>query len=195
MEKPVIDAIALDASLPLDLYEEKPIGTMNMPDGRKLHAVLGLSKTHAEKLKERSLDEQDQDLQRNTSDRERFGLGSYEDWYAKGRYPFALIDENDNLAALVWLGHVPNPLPSDVGSSLWDTIAFRAYPPYRGQGIMSPFSRFVLRTYEVMAPGRSIWLATDQSNESGIALYTKLGFVDRGHAERESRRILVLERM
>lgn len=164
-----------------------------MPDERALTVGFGLTREMVAKLKERSIDRSDQELQENTSDRTRFGTGEYESWFSKGRFPFVLTDGEGLLAALIWIGPKPFPLESGMPAGAWDTIAFRSYPPYRGQGIMTPFSRFVLTTYREINPGRAIWLATDRTNEAGIRLYGKLGFTDAGYGEDESRRIMTLE--
>ena len=102
---PIADAIIL----PPALYEGIVIGQMTSRDGLKFYITAGLDRALVAELKSRSLDLHDTEIQKNTSDRERFGEGSYEEWYAKGRTPFALVEQNTGaLAALVWFG--PKPL-------------------------------------------------------------------------------------
>ncbi|MEN9413063.1 MAG: hypothetical protein RLZZ342_150, partial [Candidatus Parcubacteria bacterium] len=96
------------ASIPLALYETCPIGSIETDAGQVFTCVVGLDAQGAAQLKQLSLAD-DSALRENTSDYERFGVGSYEEWYAKGRSIFALLDETSGaLAAIVWYG--PKPL-------------------------------------------------------------------------------------
>src|SRR4051812_39258757 len=100
--------IKLSTELPetahLPVFNSAKIGTTEL-NGDAFRLELGLDKEHVEELKKLSLDTADTALQENTSDYKRFGEGSYEDWYAQSRVPFALIHEKTNaLAALVWFG-------------------------------------------------------------------------------------------
>ena len=186
--------------LPLSLHDSVALGELHLPDGTMLTAHLGLTEDMARALKERSLDEADEEIQNNTSDRRRFGEGSYEEWFARERYPFVLTDSAGKLTSLIWFG--PEPLPSDgeelstvqpqQDASEWDTMGFRSYMPYRGKGIMTPFSRFVIETYLRIRPQRCLWLATGVENGAGIRLYEKLGFVRAGLREGGARLIMVM---
>src|SRR5258708_1052238 len=101
-------AVEKNISLPLPLYESVVLGTAKSKAGEDFDIVLGLTKTVAAELKERSLDKTDEAIQKNTGDRKRFGEGSYEEWYAKQRVPFALIHHTTGaLAAIVALGPMP----------------------------------------------------------------------------------------
>lgn len=160
---------------PLPLYASEPQGTVTGRDGKAYQVVRGVSREAADQIKEHSLDESDKALQTGTSDHKRFGLGSYEEWYAKERYPYVLLDEG-KLAALIWYG--PEPIP-DGTEGEWDTIAFRSYPPYRGAGLMSAFSALVMDEHARDFPARRLWLETDVGNEAGLALYQKLGFAEK----------------
>src|SRR3989344_5796473 len=92
-------------SLPLPVYENIKIADCTSKDGEEFSIFVGLDKNLIEQLKKYSLDENDTELQKNTGDMKRFGLGSYEDWYKKERTPFALVQKNTNtLAALIWFG-------------------------------------------------------------------------------------------
>lgn len=173
--------------LPLPLYTERVIGEMVAEDGDRFRIHAGLDRDLVAQLKERSLDLSDKELQDNSSDYKRFGQGSYEQWYAKGRAPFALVHEGDDqLAAIVWLG--PKPLGRDSAKHLtaevaqqeedagiWHTISFRSYNPYRGKGLMKAFGRAVVEVYKQSYPDAKIWAITDGSNLGSQKLSQALG--------------------
>ncbi len=154
-------------------------------DGRDFTIVEGLSDALVEKLTKLSQDESDTELMQNTSDRTRFSPDAYDAWLSKERYPFALVAEDGSLAALIWYG--PEEMPT---GGAGDTIAFRSYPPYRGRGVMTDFSRFVMELHEKRRAEHQLWLATDAENVAGIRLYEKLGFVR--HGEEDDRLFMVL---
>ncbi len=164
---------------------------MRGKDGKEFWIVVGLDTGLVAELKEKSLDDTDEEIQKNTSDRARFGEGSYEEWYGKDRVPFALIDtENDALAALAWFG--PKPLGRkslkhlseeerkqderlmDAGD--WHTIVYRAYKPYRGTGLMKAFVGFAMDTYRTAYPRSKIWAGIFADNPASRGLMTGLGF-------------------
>lgn len=186
-----INTIALPAVIPLPLYKTALIGIAETDVGRRFLLQTGLDQAGAAKLRELSLAD-DQALRENTSDYERFGIGSYEEWYAKGRSIFALIDESSGaLAAIAWYG--PKPLGrksikhlspdeqarekesiKDAGD--WHTIVFRSYPPYRGTGIMTDFVKATLEIYKGYFPAAHIWAGINGGNAGSIRLCEKLGF-------------------
>jgi hypothetical protein len=143
-----------------------------------------------DELREHSLDETDDELQ-ITSDRRRFGEGSYEDWYAKDRTPFGLIDDATGmLACVVMIG--PKALgvrpgqessgaerqvdESKVGAGEWHTIAYRSYRPFRGKGLMPGFIEFVSGVYVANRPGARLWAGIDANNLPSLGLVRKLGY-------------------
>jgi RimJ/RimL family protein N-acetyltransferase len=158
--------------------------------------VAGLCQPLVRSLQERSLDTADSELTRRTSDPVRFGEGSYEAWFRKGRFAFALVNVESLLAALVWYG--PSHLPTEVeprhsnGPDTWDTVAFRSYPPYRGRGLMGDFSRFVFRCHSLYSPERRLWLETDADNLAGLRLYEALGFRIAG-SRRDGGRVVMIK--
>lgn len=156
--------------------------------------VAGLDRNLVRQLKQYSLNVNDAALQAGTSDHRRFGTGSYKEWYAKGRIPFALVDDADRLAALIWVG--PRPFPSDIeykSSGEWDTVAFRSYEPYRGKGLMTHFGNAVLALFDIYRAGRKLWLETNADNAAGLRLYEKLGFVTRGLRKQNGRIVMTRE--
>lgn len=185
-----INEQALPGVIPLGLYETAVIGTVRTDAGQEFSLQLGLDKVGATKLRELSLAD-DPALRENTSDYERFGTGSYEDWYAKGRSIFALISGSGELAAIVWYG--PKPLgrkslkhlsPEEQAREKesvqeagdWHTIVFRSYPPYRGAGIMTDFTKATLDIYKHYFPSARIWAGINEANAGSIRLCEKLGF-------------------
>lgn len=185
----------LPATLPLKLYETATVGTAETDAGQRFSIQIGLDEAGASKLKGLSLAD-DPALRDNTSDYERFGIGSYEEWYEKGRSIFALVDEsNGALAAIAWYG--PKPLgrkslkhlspeeqarekESTQEAGDWHTIVFRSYPPYRGTGIMTDFVRTSLDLYLTYFPSARIWAGINGGNAGSIRLCEKLGFTKDG---------------
>jgi len=189
-----LDEGEMPAMVPVPLYESHRIGKAKNSAGDSFGIYLGLDEKLTQQLRSLSLDERDVELDTNTSDRKRFGQGSYEEWYSKGRVPFALIHEGDGkLAALVFYG--PKPLgrksmkhlsPEDLleekiaatapSAGGWHTIAFRSYPPFRGKGVMKDFARTSMEIYLRYFPDAHLWTGTQRENAASMALSEKLGF-------------------
>lgn len=180
-------------SLPLPLFGMIKIGELVARDGEEFSMWIGADQEVAEKLKEKSLDEADTEIQKNTSDRARFGEGSYEEWYLKDRTPFVLLhDATKQLAAFVWFG--PKPLgrkslkylsdeerakESEQKEDIWHTLVYRSYAPFRGKGLMTDFVRFATETYREHYPEAKFWVGMSVENAGSAALATKLGYVRR----------------
>lgn len=165
--------------LPLPLGGSFPIGQLATDDGEVLTVTFGLSDSTIEKFIARSSDVSDEELMKFTSDHERFVKGSYADWYAKERYPFALLAASGALAGIIWFG--PKELPriakeNGYSGDDWDTFAIRMYLPYRGKRLAFPFSSFVIKANDAIRPGRKTWLDVAEENTGGVKLYGKLGF-------------------
>lgn len=186
-----IDSLHGRLQLPLPLFSMTRIGTLHGRDGDSFAIFAGLDEGLVQQLKARSLDESDREIQENTSDRQRFGEGSYEEWYAKDRVPFSLVHEKTGkLAAIVWFG--PKPLGRkslrhlsvderaedermmDAGG--WHTIVYRSYDPYRGKGIMTGFTQFAMEAYLSVHPGAKLWAGIYANNPASVGFATKLGF-------------------
>jgi RimJ/RimL family protein N-acetyltransferase len=176
-----------NVSLPISIYSVFHIADAINKDGEEFDVHVGLDKEHVLQLHELSLDESDIELQRNTGDRNRFGLGSYKEWYEKKRTPFCLIHKRTNsLAALVWFG------PKDLGiksikfgkenenrsvlNKGWHTISCRSYPGYRRTGLMSNFTKFVMEIYKEKFPNIRFWGGVDARNKGIVKLMSNLGF-------------------
>ena len=194
-------------TLPLPIFTTVCLGTLSGKTGEVFTLYAGLSQKMVLDLKQKSLDESDVEIQKNTSDRERFGLGSYEQWYAKDRTPYALVHEATGaLAALVWFG--PKPLgrkslkhlsPEErmedersMGSDNWHTIVYRAYPPFRGQGIMKKFAMTCIDEYRTHFRDAKLWAGIHSENPASEGLATALGFtVDEGLSDRTTHHLVM----
>ena len=179
-------------SPPLPLFGMLKLGSLVSRDGEEFSMWIGADKEIAAQLKEKSLDDADTDIQKNTSDKKRFGEGSYEEWYAKDRTPFSLIHSSGALAAFVWFG--PKPLgrkslkylsleeqakESEQKEDVWHTLVYRAYAPFRGKGIMGDFVRFCMDAYKEQYPDAKLWVGMSAANAASAALASRLGFVRR----------------
>jgi len=174
-------------------------------DGTRFTVVLGLDKALVRELKDRSLDESDEAIQALTSDRKRFGEGSYEEWYAKDRVPFALVSEKDKkLAALIWFGpkklgekslkHAPPETDAhseESGGVDWHTLAYCSYPPFRGTGIMKDFVNFTIGVYLSHHIGARLWAIIDRHNPASMRLAEKLNFTALDERSDESHVVMV----
>ena len=194
--------------LPLALYESMPIADVVANDGDHFVVVVGLDRHMAGQVKHYSLSEDDLELQENTSDRKRFGEGSYEEWYAKGRVPFALMHEkSDTLTAICWFG--PKPIgqksmkylsdeelkeEKNLDAGDWHTISYRSYNPFRGKGHMKGFVQFAIDTYLKSFPQAKLWAIFNSQNEGSIALAAKLGFKPAPEASEPDSHLKVMTR-
>ncbi|NBV76952.1 hypothetical protein EBR66_02235 [bacterium] len=195
--------------IPPVIFTTEKIGEVTSKTGEVFSVFLGLSREWANELKKKSLDESDVEIQNNTSDRERFGLGSYEEWYAKDRTPFALISKSGGLAGLAWFG--PKSLgrkslkhlndderaefeKKDVGAGNWHTIVYRSYLPYRGMGLMKPFARLCMSAYRDAFPKARFWAGIHNQNPTSEGLAKSLGFiVDEEHSDRAQHHLVMVE--
>lgn len=185
--------VAEKLTLPLGLYESVPIADAVSKDGDSFIVVAGLDRHMAEQVKHYSLSEDDLELQENTSDKKRFGEGSYEEWYSKSRTPFALIHEgSDSLTAICWFGPKPvghkslkyltdeeREAEKKLDAENWHTISYRSYNPFRGKGHMRGFVQFCIETYLKAYPDAKLWAIFNGKNEGSIGLAQKLGFSQR----------------
>jgi len=175
--------------LPIPIFSTIHIADAIGKDGEEFDVLVGLDKEHVAQLRELSLDINDTELQKNTGDRNRFGLGSYKEWYEKNRIPFCLIHKRtDSLAALVWFG------PKDLGlksikfgkekdianrsaiENGWHTISCRSYPGFRGTRLMGNFTKFAMEIYKERFPNIKFWSGVDVRNKGIVKLLTNLGF-------------------
>lgn len=164
-------------------------------NGGHVYAItLGFSEDVAQSLIAHAKDESDDALRAFTGDAERFAsLDSYANWYRKDRTAFALIEEKtEALAACIWFGEKEPPVavPQQEGRT-YHTASFRSYPPYRGKGLMKPFARFVLDTYQKQFGDVCIWLSTSEDNTVALGLYHALGFKE--YARKDGKMLMVLQ--
>jgi len=166
------------------LFERRMLG----PPICKGTSVDGLEYGPDERLVEQvitySNSESDKDLREATSDKERCKeVDAYTQRDKKGSFPFELTDERGILASLIWYGPAQPPMLNNQGrpepDQKWDTIAFRSYPPFRGQGLMRAFVDAVLRRHASDRPDHNMWLSVKAENMRAQELYRSLGFVPK----------------
>ncbi|MDO8523613.1 MAG: GNAT family N-acetyltransferase [bacterium] len=173
-------------SFPLPLYQSVRVGGLSQ-DGKDFDVVAGLSENLAAELKKYSADENDTELQKNTSDKKRFVESSYEEWYSKKRFPFGLVAKNGELAGVAWFG--PRPFPPLTKGAVpsvsreWETFAIRTYGVYRGKRLSYPFALPVMNFYQKEISQNPLWLSTPPDNSGALRLYEKLGFAGCGIEE------------
>lgn len=172
-------------SLPLPVFSSIHIADAINKEGEEFDVLLGLDTKYVEQLKNLSLDKSDTDLQNNTGDFNRFGVGSYEDWYKKNRTIFALINkQRDILSAIVWFG------PKSLGKksikfgkeedneyqTKWHTVSVRSYSVWRGKKMMKNFVEFALNFYKKYFVNIKFWMGTDDRNIAAVKLFSELNF-------------------
>ena len=191
-------SIASAIKLPLPLYTSVPVGRMTDDAGHEYSVVAGLTEEQVIDLRTKSTDESDEPIQKNTSDKLRFGgSDSYEKWYAKERLPLALISHSGALAALAWYG--PEPLPPDSEREItdrsghWDTAGYRSYGEYRGKGLMTPFIQLTLQVHATLFPDRKIWIETNEDNIAGRKVFGRSGFKEYGKRPSNGRILMIKE--
>lgn len=176
-----------DLSLPLPIYTSVIIADAICKQGEEFDVVVGLGTEYVEQLKNLSLDDTDLELQANTGDKERFGTGSYEEWYKKNRTIFALIHKQTNaLAALIWFGPKRfgeksikfGKSASNEPEATWHTVSVRSYPGFRGRGMMKNFLEFSMTFYKRFFIHIKFWAGMDARNPAVIKLLTGSGFVE-----------------
>jgi hypothetical protein len=176
-------------SLPLPIFNSIHLADAVSGDGEEFYVFVGLNKEQVKQLKDFSLNENDAELQKNTGDRNRFGLGSYEEWYKKNRTPFCLIHKRtDSLAALVWFGpknlgqksikfgQIINEYQQPGAGNNWHTISYRSYLPFRGKGLMKNFTKFSMDIYKKQFSNVLFWAGLDNRNKGSVKLLTSLNF-------------------
>lgn len=171
-------------TLPLPIYETIEIAEAVSENKEKFKIVVGLDKELVKQLEKYSGDESDTNLQKYSKDRQRFVLGSYEDWYKKIRTPFALVHKKTGvMAAMIRFG--PEPLFGQVDN--WHTIGWRSYGPFRGKGFMKIFTDFTMDVYLQKFPDIKFWITVKKENAGSVKLAEGLGFAaDKEKSQRES---------
>ena len=165
-------------------------------DNREFVVVTPLSNGLIQQLKAHSLNERDEALA-ITSDRERFGLGSYEKWLKKDRTAYALVTRTRNtnsrrLAALVWFG--PESFEG-AGHTEWHTSAWRSYLPFRGLGFMGAFLRYSIAEYRKLRPSAWIWAGVKYENTASQRLAESAGFTIANKIPAEGKLLMVLPKV
>ena len=119
-------------------------------------------------------------VQAYTEDTTRFrSLVSFATWKKKGRTIYALLEKENRLVGVFWIGESAPPAalakyPASREPML--TFAVRLYAEARGKGLAAEFVLICLQTYFADHPLRAIWLKTKKNNVPAIHTYEKLGF-------------------
>jgi hypothetical protein len=196
-----------NVELPLPIFSTIHIADAIGKDGEEFDMLIGLDKKYVEQLKKLSLDKKDTELQENTGDKNRFGEGSYEEWYALNRTPFCLIHKRtDALAALVWfgrkdLGKKSIKFGKDEGEkesapkNHWHTISCRSYPLFRGKGLMKNFIKFTMDTYKNKFPDAMFWSGTDDRNNAMKKVFSNLEFeIDKENSDLSNNWLVMIKK-
>lgn len=203
----MIESNNVTSSFPLPLFETKELGVQIGKTGERFKILAGLSKELVAQLVEKSLATSDVEIYNKTSDPQRFGTGSYEEWYSKNRTPFALVHSSGALAAIAWYG--PKPLgrkslrhltaeelehEHEGNEGDWHTIVYRSYPPFRGTGLMKEFVRFTIDAYKKSYPGIRLWAGINSENPASTGFATSLGFViDSEHSNPDEHHTVMVD--
>jgi RimJ/RimL family protein N-acetyltransferase len=172
-------------NLPPPVYTCIPIAVAVSHNGDRFTITAGLDRGMVEQLAAHSTSDSDIDLQNNTSDRHRFGEGSYEQWYVNDRMPFALVEQSSGaLAAIVWYGPKPvgvkpfsnSNIVKPLAAGSWATFAYRSYPPFRGKGLMKDFVKYAQLIYGQHFPQMKLWGGIMADNAPSLGLAQSLGF-------------------
>lgn len=169
-------------ALPLTLYTSSCIAEMIIAPFGASDIVVGLTRDMVDKLILRTQDKTDTELAL-TRDAKRFvNHESYSSWFRTERIPFALIHRaTSELMALAWMGEAPIEKGAadhgvhNMGVKLV-TVAYRSYPPYRGNGFMTSFMEYVLTQYKKDQPKSTFWVSIDPQNVPSLSFAKKLGF-------------------
>ena len=183
MALPAIVTIGETPAVPPKVYDSVRIGELSLEVWGTCDIFVGLSENTVKNLVSRTLDTTDGALTL-THDAKRFASPMlYVTWYEKGRMPFVLIHrETASLMALVWFGEKTPPkniLDDALYGEKWSTLAYRSYPPYRGTGFMTLFTKFVLDEYSARHKDHYFWAQIDKKNEASLHFARKIGCIER----------------
>ena len=124
--------------------------------------------------------ERDDAVRAYTEDATRFhSFSSFAVWKKKGRTIYALLEKENRLMGIFWIGESAPPTalvkhPASREPML--TCAVRLYAEARGKGLAVEFILACFRAYFTYHPLRAIWLKTKTNNIPSIRTYEKLGF-------------------
>src|SRR5687767_4102102 len=130
----------------------------------------------------------DPEIEKYTRDKsERFSSReTYIKWREKKRTIYTLTDSEENLLGIIWLGAKEKPewpFISGIKPNKYPfTLSIRLYSKARGKGLAIPFTQKVLELFKKSdeyknSPQKGIWIEVSTTNERGIKLYEKLGFI------------------
>ena len=155
----------------------------------------GISQEHIEKIIDYAADNQDQALQKNTSDSKRFATReTMEKWYTNsGRRVFTLINPNGNLLGISYFR--PSLVPEIIevhNSTLCENLkntaqsstgAIRLYPLARGKWLAKDFLKVSERVYRSEFPDTHICVDIEEKNIPSRKCFEGCGYAFVGYGE------------
>lgn len=106
---------------------------------------------------------------------------AYYTWLEQGHTVHWLLNDNNDLAGIIWYRTKPSPVPLPELTDITDTFAIRLYENYIGHRLSVPFMLLSLRILrndllKDNKPMPGIWLETTVGNDAAIKSYTRLGY-------------------
>lgn len=118
----------------------------------------------------------DELVMRFTRDIERFSRQNLSRWLDKGRDIYTIVDEDNGLLAICWLGKKECP----VGNNKYNyTLALRLYGPLRGKKLASIFLEWATKkflTKNIVNYPAGIWIEPSSNNDAMRKVCEKNGY-------------------
>jgi ribosomal protein S18 acetylase RimI-like enzyme len=167
----------------------------------KLRVFLGITETQIDQLIKYS--QQDDVIIKFTKDSERFkNRSSFDEWRAKDRTVYTLIDDANNLAGIIWFGEKAFPDDSVFYSELdlsvlMPTFSIRLYGNFRSKGFSVNFMKIAFQNYIKNSNKKIsfIWLGVHKFNIAAQNTYSDFGFQKIGESPLSDQYIMLYKIM